>query len=251
VPTAEELTDPYISTYCRPPPAAGPGVCEVCHTATSGYRRCWSCSETIRVVTHPLELVVPISLARTDMEAQLYNVLRDYKSGYVDERLQARHRLQVAALLLRFLTRHRDCIAAAAGGDYDTITVVPSMRGRAGTHPLAQAIELAPDLAAEHQTLLDSGPGEISRNVPADDGFVARPEADGRAVLLVDDTMTSGAKLQSAASALMQAGANVVAGVVLGRVIDVSDPDHYPEKLALWEQQHRIEFDFEICCLEQ
>jgi hypothetical protein len=51
-------------------------------------------------------------------------------------------------------------------------------------------------------------------------------------MLLVDDTMTTGAKLQSAASALNLGGARVVAAVVLGRVIDVRDPNN-PEKLEL------------------
>lgn len=249
MPTAEEFTDPHLSTYCPPPPA-GSGVCAVCHTATSGYYRCYSCHETVRQVAHPIELVVPISLTRTDMEAQLYNILRDYKSGSVDESVKARHRLQIAALLQRFLTRHRSCIVGAAGVDYDAITVVPSKRGRTGTHPLEQAIALAPRLAGELETLLDPGPGEIGRNVAVDDGFVARPEARGRAVLLVDDTMTSGAKLQSAASALTPGGARVVAAVVIGRIIDVSDPLRFPEKLELWNQQRKLGFDFDVCCLE-
>jgi predicted amidophosphoribosyltransferase len=252
VATARELTDPYLSTYV-PPPKAGPGVCEVCHTATGGdppYRRCWSCLETCKLVTRPIELVVPISLTRTDMDAQLYNVLRDYKSELVPESVRAQHRAQMAALLLRFLARHRDCIKRAAGVDYDTITVVPSKRGRVGPHPLEQVIALAPDLAATYERLLEPGPGEIGRNAPADDGFVAAEAARGRRVLLVDDTMTSGSKLQSAASALTLRGARVIAAVVLGRVIDVSDPDRYPEKLELWERQRRLGFDFDTCCLE-
>jgi predicted amidophosphoribosyltransferase len=251
VATARELTDPYLTTYV-PPPKAGPGVCEVCHTATHGsppYPRCWSCRETCRLVTHPVELVVPVSLTRTDMEAQLYNVLRDYKSDYVPESVRAQHRAQIAALLLRFLTRHQGCIAEAAGAYFDTITIVPSKGGRAGSHPLEQAIGLAPDLGAIYARLLEAGPGTIERNAPADDGFVAAHAARGRRVLLVDDTMTTGAKLQSAASALTLGGAQVTAAVVLGRVIDVRDP-RYPEKLALWERQRRLGFDFDTCCLE-
>jgi predicted amidophosphoribosyltransferase len=42
-------------------------------------------------------------------------------------------------------------------------------------------------------------------------------------ILLVDDTFTSGATFQSAASALALGGADVIAGVVIGRVIDTSD----------------------------
>jgi len=183
------------------------------------------------------------------MGAQLHNVLRDYKYAE-DEDVRRRHRYHIAALLLRFLSTHRGCIERAAGRPYDVLTVVPSKRGRAGAHPLEQAIELAPALREIHQRLLDPGPGEIGRNRPAVDGFVARPAAGGRAVLLVDDTLTSGAKLQSAAEALTAAGATVVAGVVLGRVIDVSDPQRYPERAEFWRARARVPFDFATCCLE-
>src|SRR5438309_1802020 len=44
----------------------------------------------------------------------------------------------------------------------------------------------------------------------------ARP-FDGEAVLLVDDTWTTGANLQSAAAALKVAGAGPVAAIVIGR----------------------------------
>ncbi|MBA2384454.1 MAG: hypothetical protein H0V68_07315, partial [Actinobacteria bacterium] len=192
-------------------------------------------------MTHPLRLVVPVSLTRTDMEAQLHNVLRDYK--YADDQaVRQRHRHHVAALLLRFLVAHRACIESAAGATFELITVVPSKRGRAGAHPLEQAIDLAPDLREIHERLLDPGPGAVGRNAPTDDAFVAKARASGRRVLLIDDTFTSGAKVQSAASALTLGGATVVAGLVLGRVIDVSSPD-YPEPAELWRRQSRVPFD--------
>ncbi len=247
MPTPQELTDPHLSTYV-PPPRAGRGVCQVCHGSSGQYARCWSCNTTRGRVTHPLRLVVPVSLTRTDMEAQLHNVLRDYK--YADDQaVRQRHRHHVAALLLRFLVAHRACIESAAGATFELITVVPSKRGRAGAHPLEQAIDLAPDLREIHERLLDPGPGAVGRNAPTDDAFVAKARASGRRVLLIDDTFTSGAKVQSAASALTLGGATVVAGLVLGRVIDVSSPD-YPEPAELWRRQSRVPFDFGVCCLE-
>lgn len=247
MPTPQELTDPHLSIYV-PPPAAGRGVCQVCHGSSGQYARCWSCNRTRQLVTHPLRLVVPVSLTRTDMDAQLHNVLRDYKYAD-DDAVRQRHRYHVAALLLRFLTDHRGCIEAAAGQTFELITVVPSKRGRAGPHPLEQAIDLAPDLRAIHERLLDAGPAAIGRNAPSDTGFVARQAANGRRVLLIDDTFTSGAKMQSAASALSLGGATVVAGLVLGRVIDAASTD-YPDRAELWQRQSRIPFDFSVCCLE-
>jgi predicted amidophosphoribosyltransferase len=250
VATAEEITEPHLSLYVPPPPA-GPGVCDTCHGAPRpGYGRCWSCDTTRANVSHPLALVVPVSLTRTDSEAQLHNVLRDYKHS-PDPAVRDRHQLHVAALLWRFLGHHRRCVEEAAGRPFDTITVVPSKSGRTGAHPLEQAIGRTPQRMRElHQRLLEPGPGEIRRNAPADDGFLATPQAAGRQVLLIDDTLTSGAKLQSAASALTLGGATVVAGLVLGRVIDLSNPDRYPEKTELWERQAHTPFTFTTCCLE-
>lgn len=246
--TAQELTDPHLSIFV-PSPRARRGVCSVCHSWSGAYARCWSCNENRGKISHPLEVVVPISLTRTDLDAQLHNALRDYKYSH-DARVQGKHRLLIAATLLRFLGRHRWCIEATAGSPYDTITVVPSKRGRAGAHPLERVIALAPSLNEMHERLLKPGPGEIGRNAPVDDGFLANANAPGRRVLLVDDTLTSGAKLQSAASALTLGGATVVAGIVIGRVIDVRDAERYPDRLELWQQQARTPFSFDACCLE-
>lgn len=77
MPTVEEYTDPYLSTYTYVPPA-GPNVCTVCHTAVEGtYRRCYSCNQSIAQVSRPALVVVPISLYR-GLE-QLHHVLRQYK----------------------------------------------------------------------------------------------------------------------------------------------------------------------------
>lgn len=106
-----------------------------------------------------------------------------------------------------------------------------------------------PSLRDGLQTLLEPGSGTISRNRPAENGYGALPAADGLRVLLVDDTFTGGAHLQSAATALVAGGAEVIAALVLGRVIDTSS-ERYPEKRELWERQRRTRFDFGTCCLE-
>lgn len=49
------------------------------------------------------------------------------------------------------------------------------------------------------------------------DKFRARRSLEGEAVLLIDDTWTTGASAQSAAAALKTAGAGAVAVVVIGR----------------------------------
>ncbi len=78
----------------------------------------------------------------------------------------------------------------------------------------------------------------------SDEGYRVTQSVCGKSILLIDDTFTTGARLQSAASALQLAGADVVAAVVIGRVIN-------PEfSGALWERVSKMPFSFETCCLE-
>jgi hypothetical protein len=257
VATARELTDPNISMYVPPPPA-GPGVCRTCHGSSATAIECRSCRETRGGVPHPVELIVPFSLARKDQAGQLYDVLRGYK-GSRDADVRWQHQLHIAAILYRFLEEHRPHIAAAAGRDYDTITIVPSKSGREGQHPLETAINLVRPLRESYIRMLEPGPGTIERNAPAVDGFVSGTDVRDRRVLLIDDTCTTGAKVQSAAHALADAGNDVVAALVIGRLIDVREPDattkaHVAElmnaRAELWKQQAAKPFSFDRCCLE-
>jgi len=175
-------------------------------------------------------------------------VLKDYKRS-PDARVRERHLLQVGAILHRFLFNHRDHIAAAAQSYWDFVTIVPTKGQREESHPLEQAILLGEPLRDEYERLLEPADvGRIDRAASSDRGYKAS-NAEGKKVLLLDDTFTTGATFQSAASALTLGGAQVVAGVVIGRVVDTSNPD-YPEKLELWEQQRLVRFSFDTCCLE-
>ncbi len=243
--TFRDHTDPYLSIYTRVPPT-GPGVCDVCHGAPNpGFDRCWSCSQTMRQVTRPLNLIVPISLYQTP--GQLWKVLRDYKDGRTAS-LRRRFTLQVAATLGRFLSSHWRCIARQRGGPWDRIVTVPSSSGRAGMHPLRQALQLLPPPYRDHETdALRPGPVAARHNHAGDNAFTVRESLDGARILLVDDTYTTGARLQSAASALSRGGGELVAAVVVGRVIRADDN---AATRALWDSARAGRFSFETCCLE-
>ena len=118
MPTVEELTTPYAAAY-TPPPHHGPGICDVCHNAPFiGDTRCLSCQRATATVTHPIDLVVPISLY--ELGGQLHNVLRDYKySGSADVRRL--HALQVGATLHRFVRDHGQHVREAAGRRWDLV----------------------------------------------------------------------------------------------------------------------------------
>ena len=243
--TAEEITDPFLSTYTRVP-KAGVGVCDVCHGAPrTGYARCYSCVDTMRQVERPVGLVVPVSLS--EVNGQLHHVLRSYKQDDVSPAFRDRCSLQIAALLHRFLRDHGDCIRRAADDTWDHVTVVPSTRGRVGTHPLETAINRSPLLRPQYRSLLGPGACPSDHNLASDEAFAITDDVEGMRVLLVDDTFTSGARAQSAASSLQRAGARVVAIVPVARVVNGKFSEEAAQLLKLAKGQ---QFDFGTCCLE-
>jgi phosphoribosylpyrophosphate synthetase len=188
--------------------------------------------------------VVPISFVHTS-ESQLYSSLRDYKSTYLAEAVRADHALLLAATLQRFLRLHRGHIEAAAGVAWDTIQVVPSTRPERLQHPLEAVIRMTM-FRDELAQLLTRTSEPIGHNEPNPTAFAASGPVQRRRVLIVDDTFTTGARVQSVAGALSDAGATVVAAVPIGRVIDTTRP----EKEAFWRARRSVGFDFGRCCLE-
>jgi len=96
--------------------------------------------------------------------------------------------------------------------------VPSSSRERDESHPLRRIVgELARPTRERYERLLTRSPVVVQeRTFDARKYDVARTLA-GEAVLLIDDTWTTGSGAQSAAAALRQAGAGPVAAVVIGR----------------------------------
>ena len=112
-------------------------------------------------------------------------------------------RLALTALLLVFLRDHGACVWRRAGMTGPThVAVVPSCRGRRGPHPLraltASFLALPwARLASARRESLGSGTGP---RAVCSDGVA------GAAVLLLDDTWTTGASVSRAAAALRMRG---------------------------------------------
>lgn len=237
-------SSPYLAA-CRPVPPAGPGICPVCHSGLPpGCRLCHSCALTISQVTHPARQVIPISLYETP--GPLWQLLRCYKDGPPAARGPLT--VQVAGLLGRFTARHLPCVARLLGGGPDIVTSVPSTRRRArpGPHPLQAAVTAVTALAARYEPLLAPGPALTGHNQADDATFLAVRALAGQRVLLIDDTFTTGARLQSAASALRLAGAGPVAALTIGRVIW---PGRNENCRRIWEEASVTAFSFATCCL--
>lgn len=199
----------------------------------------------MRQVSCPARLLVPISLYKKN--TQLAHVLWNYKGERPDLSRQ-RHRLQLAATLARFIYAHRMCITTAAGKEWDRVTIVPSSQNRPGAHPLEDVVGMIPGLRESYIRALEKGSQNITHLKADDHGYEPTTSVHGMRFLLIDDTYTSGARVHSAASALHLAGAEVVAVVVVGRIVD---PDYNEESRTLWDGSNEVPFSFEVCCLEQ
>lgn len=240
--TVEQYTDPYIAAYRRVPPA-GDGICSVCHRgARSGSTICYSCRVTTGQVTYPVFQVLPISLY--EVPDQYWNVLRYYKD---DPREEVREQLGtvLAATVARFTARHWSCIIEMLGGEPSLVTTVPSTRGRSGQHPLARAVRRSSLLLPLHYETLRRGETPITHLQASDSAFVGLHNLNGHRVLLVEDTFTSGARTQSAASALRIAGAHAAAVVTAGRIIE---PGYSDDCRRVWDYARAEPFSFDACC---
>jgi phosphoribosylpyrophosphate synthetase len=86
----------------------------------------------------------------------------------------------------------------------------------------------------------------VGHQQASDDAFLVHNNLRGHRILLIEDTFASGARTQSAASALRVAGASAVAVVTTGRVIDPSWNEHCKQ---IWQYACAAEFSFETCAI--
>jgi hypothetical protein len=213
VPSVAELSEPYGNFMLGPRP--GPDTCELCLDFTRGYRRCHGCSRA----ENSLAAVAPISYSVAG--EQLHHALLGYKrlKGNVARRLER----ELGAVLWRFLSLHEECVVQAAGVDrFELVTTVPSGdRDRDLDHPMRGIVgELVGPTHDRHRLLLTRSETDVLPRTANPEKFKALRGLDGEAVLLIDDTWTTGASAQSAAAALRATGAGPVAAVVIGRHVN-------------------------------
>lgn len=231
-----ELSD-EASAQLVAPPSDAPDVCPMCRSwrPTVGPI-CPNCAQAESDLSFHCGCVIPISLYRKP------SLLRDwltlYKSGDKDEHLE--YRRYIGAIVARFFLEHGEALRRTVGG-YDAICAVPSAK-RTGRHPLAQVFDdyVRPS-NGPREDLLGKGPGEVGHRIMSDDAFVVLRPVVGFRVLLFDDVYTTGAAAQSAASALMLAGAEVPTIVVIARRLNL---EYDPAVEAIWTRQASEPFSF-------
>jgi predicted amidophosphoribosyltransferase len=243
-----ELSEPYRN-HLVPVLPPGRGVCAICWRAIDpGYRLCYPCRVAQDGYGRRLaEVVAPIALAVK--RQQFAHELWHYKYD-ADERVRRRLEIRLAAVLWRFLGPHEAHVAAAAGVPrFDVVTTVPGTRPRDDEHPLVHIVgTLVGQTRDRYQPVLTLGADASveGRAVLVSRYRATQPMTGHPAVLLVDDTWTTGGRAQSAAIALHDAGAARVAVVVMGRHFDrdFGDGETY------YQQAKARKFTWDTCCLE-
>ena len=101
------------------------------------------------------------------------------------------------------------------------ISSQPSVAGRTRTLARRRAVFHTLDATStlRHRSVLRTTQMHLLTRA-SDGGYAVMRDVDGVNILFVDDTFTSGARIQSATSALTLARATVVAAIPIGRVIN-------------------------------
>ncbi|MFC3984062.1 phosphoribosyltransferase [Streptosporangium jomthongense] len=180
-----------------------------------GWSRCHPCERHLRSAGAGVaDVVVPISYA--EKRTQHAHNLAVYKARFPSGEIQT----DLLSLFLLFVRDHLGCVAQAARvSAWSHAAVVPSTRNRPGDHPLRSLVGNRLGLPWVELSVNPDIPSEV-REFRADWFRVSGGDVGGARVLLLDDTWTTGARVQSVASALKRAGAERVAAVVLGRHVN-------------------------------
>ena len=219
-----------------PVPWVGNDTCPMCHSwKFTSNPICDNCLQVTAELTFPCPNVMPISLYRKP--SLLRDWLKFYKPGA--EGFEPSYCTAIAAILYFALVRQSWRLARKVGG-WDYLAVVPSTHP-SGYHPLEQQLQM---IGLEEQLMRPLIRTEVplGHRLMNDNGYAVVDEVAGKRYLLVDDVYTTGARSQSAASALQLAGGVVVAIVVIGRRINVEYNEFTEE---VWNRQQSMVFSFE------
>lgn len=225
------------SRFLTPIPADSSAVCRLCRSWNDADTSlCSSCAHVLGQLPAGEDRVLPITLYSRP------SALREVMVRYKDRDRPSK----TARLVLRDVVRawgaaNGDRLDSLTGG-WDYASVVPSTDPRRVPHPLSSV--MGPSLWGRPlKEVLRRTDAPIGHRQPNVDAFQPARSVAGRRVLLVDDVFTTGAYGLSAARSLEQAGAHVVAILVLARRVN---PTFNASAGALWEAQRKRRYLYKL-----
>lgn len=250
MPTVGELSAPF-ENYLRPVLPVASGVCSICHTSVAGgWPRCYQCGRAQSALPVTASALSFVALAVKD--EQFARDLYQYKDPRQSEQERRRLRLGLAAVLWRWLSHHEECLSRRVGvSEFSIVSTVPSTRQRA-SHPLEVIVGRDVALTRDrYQRLLEAVDTQgDDRTADASQFKAVASVPEGAAVLLVDDTFTTGSRVQSAAARLRLSGAGTVGVVCLGRHFNRRQEGAHAEAAEAYLQQVRARgWSWSSCCL--
>ncbi|HWD51541.1 MAG TPA: phosphoribosyltransferase [Acidimicrobiales bacterium] len=202
-----------------------------------GFGLCFCCSTLVGQLRMPLAPVTAVTPYR--MGDGMHRLLRGYKDA-PSEAVCSASAARLAGVVQRWLDDHFGRLLGRTRGPWDLVVGVPSSHRRTGT-PVDTLVQAVPALVRTHRRLLVRGPEPTDHLVAARSGFTVTPDLGrktrGVRALVVDDSFTTGARAQSAATALRMAGIRVAGVLVVGRAVA---PETAPWQAAYWDSTAEV-----------
>ncbi len=184
-------------------------TCRICRTpVVGGWPRCFPCNEHLRqfgagLADHTAFLTYAIDGTQSATTMYRYKDVPPSETPY---------RI-VTLLALTGLLLHSQCLNRMSGIPVTAWVVVPSLRGRAGNHPLREIVEsFAPGQEISAASTMTSGGRSTGSGL-----FRMQPPTCASHVLVIDDTWASGSHAQSMVLAARAAGAHMVSVLIIAR----------------------------------
>jgi predicted amidophosphoribosyltransferase len=216
------------------PPFPRSGVCSVCSSVDYELEDvCRQCAAIQMQLGQTLLPVSPIMMYRKPSEA------RDWLSHYKPN-VEVDVDLRAVEILSAIVHEYLWALFRKVGPVVDAITVVPSST-RPPPHPLESLLQSEPTPWPVERLLIRSSE-PVGHNLANVAAYVPMQDVAGSRVLLLDDVYTTGARAQSARSALLESGAEVPYLIAIGRRLNT---DYRAENLALWQHLSGHEFSVE------
>lgn len=249
MPTIDDLSEHYAN-FLLPVLPKGPGVCPICHTSIVGnWPTCISCRSARDSLPFIADAIGFVSLAVKNQ--QLAHELAFYKGNY-EWSYRYKTIVSLTAVLWRWLKFHEQCVARSSGVEaFQIVTTIPSTRNR-DNHPLPIMVgeKIGVTLDRYEQLLRPRSGAPDNREYLSDRFLVSRELRSSPSVLIIDDTFTRGSRVQSAATALRNAGASRVGVICIGRHFAVNQRDEFGAAAkSYYEQSQNRGWDWSRCCL--